>query len=192
MNFINLILFIHLLSIVSFIGGAFLFFKNNNTINHKKLIRIQVVSLALWILGPFLLIKQQNGNWNNIYLISLLLQAFTFFLFFYLVFKIGKGNLLVAGSDQMPLNFFSDGPYKYIRHPFYFTYIFNYISIYLLTFNIFYLTLILIIVYFYNTLATEEEDFFLNSKYKKEYVFYQSQTDKIIPFVKFLSSFFKR
>lgn len=186
----NTIFILHLISIASFISGAFLFFKNNNTINRIKLFRIQIISLIIWILGPLLLFNHKFEGLNILNILGLSFQVLSLSVFTYLVLKIGKNKFLVAGSNEEPLNFYELGPYKYIRHPFYFSYIANYIGIYLATQSIFYLALILIIFYLYTLMATDEENLFLISRFKNEYAIYKSKTNQIIPFFKSLKQLF--
>lgn len=187
LNWINLI--ITGLNIASFFGAAFFFFKNNKTINWNKLIKIQIISLIIWVVEIFLLANDlSNPNFNRV-LLATFMQFLSFISFWFTIFYIGKHKLLVAGSEENPLHFFSSGPFKLVRHPFYSTYLLSYLGTGISTFNLPYVILVLISILFYYRTAKDEESLFVSSDFREKYLLYRNKTGMFIPKLKQILEF---
>ncbi len=180
-NWINLIL--TTLNIASFMGAAFFFFKNNKSINWKKLIKIQIVSMSIWFLEVYLLTKNLSSPYSARIIGAIIIQVFSFVVFWTTISYIGKHKLLVAGSEEKPLHFFSTGPFQYVRHPFYSTYLLSYLGTFIADSSYPFLILIMMLIYFYYKTAREEEGRFDLSEYKEGYAEYKSKTGMFVPWL---------
>lgn len=169
------------INIISFVVAAFLFFKNNKTINWGKLIKIQILSFGVWFLEIFLLARNLHDSFSSRALLGIVIQIFSLISFWFTIFYIGKHKLLVAGSEERPLHFFSDGPFKIVRHPFYLTYILSYLGTFISTLNFPYLLLVILLLYFYFKTAREEESLFETSDFIELYTQYRNKTGMFFP-----------
>lgn len=101
--------------------------------------------------------------------------------------KIGKSKLTLAFSLDAPQKILQDGPYKYVRHPFYFCYLVCYFTIAFVISNpivwgVFFMNLAI-----YLWAAKVEEGKFLKSNLSDEYKKYIKSTGMFFPnFIKMI------
>lgn len=114
----------------------------------------------------------------------MLIQLSALIIFWSAVIHIGRNRLLVAGSEQAPLHFIKTGPFRFIRHPFYATYLLSYFGTFVATQNLLLLVLLMLIAHHYYKNASEEEQFFSLTVYAQEYVKYKNKTGMFFPKLK--------
>jgi protein-S-isoprenylcysteine O-methyltransferase Ste14 len=86
----------------------------------------------------------------------------------------------IAHTDNIPTMIHADGPYAYVRHPFYLAYSLGWFGTAIAGGPIQWLPAILIIGWYYRT-AHEEEQHFATSKLAAEYALYRENTGLILP-----------
>ena len=101
--------------------------------------------------------------------------------FWYTARHIGRHSFSIVFSKDTPKHHVSDGPYSYVRHPFYTGYILNYYSLALCMFSVEALVCAIVMNLIYYRAAKIEEDKFLSSVHKESYHLYQTKTGMLIP-----------
>lgn len=86
----------------------------------------------------------------------------------------------VAHTDNIPTMIHTDGPYAYVRHPFYLAYCLAWLATAIAGGPIQWVPAILIIAWYYKT-AQEEEEHFEASNVAADYAQYRRKTGLIIP-----------
>jgi protein-S-isoprenylcysteine O-methyltransferase Ste14 len=134
------------------------------------------VFLITWILDSFIL-HRSTVLANIIPLtIRLTILGAALIIAFYL-FK--SGHVVVSG-DQRPTQVVSTGAFRYVRHPLYLGSILIYFGLTVSTASLVCLGLLVVIILFYNYIASYEEKL-LKVKMGEAYTAYQKSTGKWIP-----------
>lgn len=96
--------------------------------------------------------------------------------------SVGKLNFALNGKHSEELIF--DGPYRYIRHPIYTSYICAWLGAVFLSWPPVPIVALFVMGYFYFKAIKVEEDFFLNNtRLSSAYKNYCKKTYKILPFI---------
>ena len=134
--------------------------------------------LVIWILDSFIL-HRSTFLANTIPLtLRLIILGVALIIAFYL-FK--SGHVVVSGG-QRPATVVSSGAFRYVRHPLYLGSILIYFGFTVSTASLFCLGLLVVIVVFYNFIASYEEKL-LEVKFGETYVTYQKNTGKWVPYL---------
>ncbi|MBI0539224.1 isoprenylcysteine carboxylmethyltransferase family protein [Roseomonas sp. KE2513] len=86
----------------------------------------------------------------------------------------------IAHTNNVPTMIYADGPYAYVRHPFYLAYSLGWLATALAGGPIQWIPAILLIAWYYKT-AHEEEEHFASSDLAAEYARYRDKTGLILP-----------
>ena len=132
--------------------------------------------IVIWILDSFIL-HQSTLLANTIPLAIRLIILGVALIIAYTLFK--SGHVVVSG-EQRPAKVISYGAFRYVRHPLYLGSILIYFGLAVSTASLFCLGLLVVIIVFYNFIASYEEKF-LEVKFGEAYVAYQKSTGKWVP-----------
>ncbi|MNT62496.1 hypothetical protein D3C72_2002210 [compost metagenome] len=102
-------------------------------------------------------------------------------LFFYCSSLIRKNKLSIVFSGDSPEFHISKGPYSYVRHPFYTSYIFTYVAVAVSLNNVFFSLMACSMFLTYFFAARYEEKKFEGSKFGESYTRYRANTGMFIP-----------
>ena len=139
----------------------------------------------IYLINTFYGLFYFNHNSNNLYLLAISIAMLTSSaaLFFYCHYYHKYNQLTLAFCEDQPVHIISNGPYKYVRHPYYLAYLMTFLSIVVINVSIIALVLFLLLFTVYYYAAKFEENKFLNSKLGLEYADYMSRTHMFIPFI---------
>jgi protein-S-isoprenylcysteine O-methyltransferase Ste14 len=84
-------------------------------------------------------------------------------------------------SPDPPVHLVQDGPYQYVRHPFYCSYMLTWVAGLVATFQLWLLPTVLIMLGIYLRAATMEERKFAGSSFAAAYEEYQRRTGRLAP-----------
>ena len=117
------------------------------------------------------------------FFITFTLSLVSLFIFWWSAFSIKNYRFDVIFSENSPEKIVVHGPYQWIRHPFYCSYILSYFSIIILNLNglISFIAFSLIIYYFLE--AKKEERKILSSSQREIYLTYQKKSYRLLPFI---------
>lgn len=189
-SYILIILFF--LCYLSFWYSSLKIFKTTTQLSQKQRWLFKILTIGLWnysLIALFFLPQQSLWGQRTLQLqkevawgvVFLLITALV--LFWYARRTIKNVKFDVIFSQKVPEVIVKEGPYAFIRHPFYSSYVCTYLGLIVLNYNylVSFLAFILIIDYFYA--ARNEEAKFLNSSFSEEYKAYQSRTKMFFPFI---------
>jgi protein-S-isoprenylcysteine O-methyltransferase Ste14 len=179
--------FLILLQVVLFYGfiwSALKFFVRKSQKHHIGQLAIKVVG-GIQIFVVLGLTIFENTSFEQILISTALFLLSTFYFYWTLKLAINnRDHFNFAFSESNPKVLFNSGPYRYIRHPFYFSYIIAWIgSIVITNFNLFVIVASLILIVCYFTAAIQEEREFLLSDKSGEYLEYISKSWRFLPFM---------
>jgi len=161
-------------------SSLFIFKVTENTRKTERLI-LKLLSIFLWNLVPyyfFFAVEQFNEYLLPVGIVLSLISL----LVYWLSVKSLNGYKLAAIHGNIDNNkIFAKGIYKYIRHPFYTSYLICYIGVGLCLPNplVVLVSCILFVVYVYA--ALKEEKGFLRSELKHEYIEYKKNSGMFLP-----------
>lgn len=206
---------IYFVNIVFFTIGIKTFFSKPNgkielgmhliTVVSASIVLIDIAYFILIYINDYKSIQQLELSFNLILPVSMvyiagitikvfaiILGILSIFLYFY-ARKQHQLRPSLAYSKDLPVVLIASGPYKYIRHPFYTSYLLNWIIPFLLTGNFILLIPVFAIFYLYNRSARLEENKFNLSDLQSEYAAYIKKTGKYFPtsfrFIKYQSDY---
>ena len=134
------------------------------------------VFLITWILDSFILYRSTFLAGSIPLAMRLILLSAALVVAFYL-FR--SGHEAVIG-EQRPLKIISSGAFGYVRHPLYLGSILVYLGLTVSTASLFCLTLLVVIVLFYNYIAAYEEKL-MEAKFGRDYIAYRQNTGRWLP-----------
>ncbi len=144
-----------------------------------KFYLIKFISPAFWLYGSYVLV---SGSYSFYKLLFLLLTNLLASIIFYLASQATKKNKFdIIFSKSAPDKLNMEGPYHWVRHPFYTSYILSYFSLCIVTLNIFLTFMGVVLISTYFIAAKEEESKFLNSEFQDKYFKYKKGTGMFFP-----------
>lgn len=168
------------ITFISFFWGASKFFLAQDDGAKKGKLIITTLGLPSTFLNLYFLHKTkdtldiQNLISSFIYIVAILL--------FWRSIAIAKNSKLsFAFSKERPSSLINDGPYKYIRHPFYLSYSLAWVAGFIGTLNIILCAIMLIMFFIYFKSAQKEEEIILSSELKNDYSNYKKNTGMFLP-----------
>lgn len=180
---------IFILNIASYVYSILYTFKKAETMENTSYRVFQIVTLICW--GIYFHEIYKVGYVLNFYsVVATVLSILMLGSFWYLNNFIKNKNFHLIFSNNKPDIFLKMGPYRYVRHPFYSTYIIFYFSVtlYCRTLPSLLCSLSLLLIYLYA--ADWEERRILNSDYGTEYLKYKRSTGMLFPkFKKYIDIF---
>lgn len=141
---------------------------------------LKVVALTSKLLLLFG-IRMANGLSAPTYYVAICFFILSYSLFWsaYVVNK--RRPLTLAFSNDLPVHLVQRGPYKFIRHPFYCSYLISYLACVIATGNALYLVIFLVMLGVYIAAAKREEAKFETSLLASEYLKYKNRTGFFVP-----------
>jgi protein-S-isoprenylcysteine O-methyltransferase Ste14 len=143
---------------------------------------LKLGNISVW-LSTFILIYLNQDIDQTRWTLGSVLQIICLF-FFLSLKKMTKKKLTIAFSKDTPKQIFKSGPYKYIRHPYYTCYLISYFSAFLAIPNYISAFNFLFMVIIYTWAAKIEENKFIKSTLKNEYLQYMNEAGMFWPFIK--------
>lgn len=141
----------------------------------------------LFILTPTgtfgtLLTYYKQASFHGFPRLGLMLYAMSLVLFWWaIVTTHAKRELSIAFSSDLPCSLIETGPYRWVRHPFYASYLLFWLAGFVIT-GAWWLAVILIVMMcLYCQAAATEENKFARSALAKEYAAYTARTWMFIP-----------
>ena len=144
-----------------------------------KLISAMVVTGAI----IFTVLTWLNTQPVAVQLLGLVLQGLALLLFWVTIRETRNASLLAVFTDKNPGSLVTSGPYRYIRHPFYSSYLLFWLGWAIATANLLSLVLFAIMFLIYWRAAAQEEEKFAHTPMADEYASFKSGRTRFIPFV---------
>lgn len=92
-----------------------------------------------------------------------------------------RQRLSLIFSHDIPSHVETNGPYRFIRNPFYTSYIFGYSSVAIYACDVVYLLVVIGLFFLYFLAAKQEEAKFMQSELREKYARYRSTTGMFMP-----------
>lgn len=179
MDLTILLLATNLGSHAAFIWGRYRVFRiDNRTPVGVRLIEASAVAC---ILVGFGLIVTRDGPQPGLDMFAVVLAISSSALFGWGVATVQRGRLTAAFSSDVATELITDGPFRYVRHPFYVSYLLCYFQALILSRSGWAILPLLWMAGIYIHAALLEEQKFLNSPLAGEYHRYAARTGRFIP-----------
>lgn len=179
MNFHLFAVLLVLLNVLSFLWSVLGVFSKHPDRDAKSYLLLQINSVILYVLCIYAAYVSQLSL--NEFLIFMVIQLLCLH-FFWRQARIAKGyRFSLAFSKDVPNQLIVVGLYKYVRHPFYMIYLTTYLSVGILTRNVFVLLFSFTMYLIYRKAATMEEGKFLASPLGEDYSEYIRRTGRFFP-----------
>lgn len=117
-------------------------------------------------------------------IIGLVFLIFSFVLFWMTIRESSKAKLLAAFDEKLPHGLLKSGPYKYVRHPFYTSYLIQWIGWAIATWSIWSIVPVTFMTVTYWVAAHGEENKFSKTEMADEYETYKANTGRFFPKLK--------
>jgi protein-S-isoprenylcysteine O-methyltransferase Ste14 len=144
----------------------------------SRMSRLSACSTAAFLLFVGLALVSGVGFAAGLSAIALFLAGSI--LFWWAVWTTSARPPAIAHTDNIPTMIHADGPYSYVRHPFYLAYSLGWLGTAIAGGPIQWIPAVLIIGWYYRT-AHEEEQHFATSALATEYALYREKTGLILP-----------
>lgn len=166
---------------LSFWYSSLKIFKPNNSKKSQYWYLLRVLTLLVWY-GSFIEIAYLKNfriepSWSYAGSIICFMALILFWLAAYHI----KGKNFLAIFNNINSSLEVNGPYRYLRHPFYSAYILCYASILVVTESIFLFVAVVALNIYYIWAARNEEQSFLMGPYKEKYLAYVKKTGMFFP-----------
>jgi len=163
----------------AFIWGRYRVFRVGN--RTPAGVRLIEASASASILVGSGLIVTRDGFSPGLDLLAVILAISSAALFAWGVATVRRGRLTAAFSTDAPAELITDGPFRYVRHPFYVSYLVCHLQAVLLSRSGWALLPLLWMAGIYIRAALLEERKFLNGPLADEYHQYAAKTGRFIP-----------
>jgi protein-S-isoprenylcysteine O-methyltransferase Ste14 len=141
---------------------------------------LQLFSLLAYGGGIFAIYQQESFALEQS-LSGIALLILSFFLFWYAARTTAKAKFTLAFSQDAPTRLERSGPYRWIRNPFYTSYISAYTAVWVTTSAHWFLLILVPVVTIYMIAVKDEERKFLESSLASEYRLYLKQAGRFLP-----------
>lgn len=178
----NLLFFIVLANYLSFLYSVIGVFKKTDVKFSSHYLALQALNLSFWIVSLYSIFFKNEVNFFS-QIIFIFLYCLSLVLFWYTFLFVRKKNFSLAFHEHNSLGLVTDGPYRFIRNPFYSSYLFCYGVVVVYAQSVALSLIYVLIIYIYNKAAKSEEVNFLSSDHKNEYDLYFKKTKRFIPFL---------
>ncbi len=118
-------------------------------------------------------------------IVGLIFLSFSFVLFWVTIRESSKAKLLAAFDEKLPHGLLKTGPYSYVRHPFYTSYLIQWVGWGIAAWTIWAIVPILFMTVTYWVAARDEENKFSKTEMADDYKQYISSTGRFFPKIKF-------
>jgi len=181
MTYMNVLSF--LVALVYFAAMAWVslsFFRTDDSgAKQGKLIISSTIGMAICV-TLWLILKSPSGGFSN-QVAAIGLFGYALLVLFWALRANSKRRLSFAFSDEVPARINRDGPYGFLRHPFYSSYCAAWIAAGLAARHEAVWILAVFAVALYGWLAIREERQFLASELAQEYERYRAETSMLFP-----------
>lgn len=166
-----------------FISFSWAVFKVFQKPNEKMPIKMRMLSLlsTLFFIGQLVFLFQQNAPNFAITIFGLLLLCLSFGLFWSAIPYAKSAQLGIAFAGKASPKILMEGPYKYIRHPFYSSYLLFWLGGFLVAQSGWLLISVVVMAWFYFTAIAEEEAMLLSGEMGDLYKSYRIRTGAVLP-----------
>ncbi len=113
--------------------------------------------------------------------VSSLLLLFSLGTFWYSAYENRQKKLSLAFSQDLPNHIVTSGPYAWVRHPFYFSYLTCYFTVSYYSLNPYAFVCFVMMFCIYYFASKFEEQKFMQSSLSQEYLQYRSRTPRFFP-----------
>ena len=142
-----------------------------NLVSAAVLTTLAVFLILLWT-GEAPLIAQ---------LVALALEALSLWIFFRTIAASRDGALHFAFDTENPVSLVTSGPYRYVRHPFYTSYLIFWTGLAIGTWLLWAVPVLLLMAVLYTVAARGEEAKFARTQMSDEYATYRARTGMFWP-----------
>ncbi len=174
--------FIYIINILLFFFFSLFYFNRKSIKLNWKWHFLKITTMVFWIYSSFLVV--QSVLVINPITIFFVLINFTSLLLFAWTYRTTSqfkfDNIFTHRAPQQIIN---TGPYRFIRHPYYTSYMINYLSILFISQSILLIIPIALIIVLYYFATQNEEELILNSEHKNLYGEYKEKTKRFVPFL---------
>jgi protein-S-isoprenylcysteine O-methyltransferase Ste14 len=146
-----------------------------------KVISFLVLSSGVFL--TYLLFSRQQGVFQQI--LGLLLLMMSFVLFWITIRASSEARLLAAFDEKKPRTLLQTGPYSYVRHPFYSSYILQWAGWAIGAWDIWALLPVAGMTTTYWIAANDEEAKFAKTAMAEDYRRYAARTGRFLPKMRF-------
>lgn len=161
-------------------SSLFVFKKTKNTVKTQRYL-LKFVSIILWNLMLFYFFFI-DGSFNEKYLfVGIAFSIIALVIYWVCVKSLGDFKLAVIHGNIESNKIYDRGIYKYIRHPFYTSYICCYLGLIICIPKLPVILSVGILLYIYLYAAYSEERHFLSSDTKVKYAEYRKKTGMFFP-----------
>jgi len=165
---------------ISFSWAVIAVFQKPNEKMPTKMYILGILS-NLFFFGQLALLFKQNDQNLGIAIIGLLLLSLSLGLFWSAVPYAKSIQLGIAFAKKTSPKILMEGPYKFIRHPFYTSYLMFWFAAFLVIQSYCLLISVVVMAWFYFSAINEEETMLLNSEMGELYKSYRLKTGAILP-----------
>jgi len=167
---------------LNFITAAFLFFDSSKESANKGKIVLSILTVIskTIILTSCLYIEYAKVD-NTFVFTGVALLILSSFIFWSSIFVNNENRLSAAFSSDTPQHIVNRGVYKYVRHPFYLSYLLTYLGGFIGSQNLWAIIGFIIPLVIYWRATMYEEEKFMRSPLKKEYMDYKESTGRFLP-----------
>jgi protein-S-isoprenylcysteine O-methyltransferase Ste14 len=144
-----------------------------------KLISVMVIVGAITFTG----LTWTQAQSATPQLLGAAIMCLSFVLFWVTIRETRNAKLLAAFTDKNPGSLVTSGPYRYVRHPFYSSYLLFWFGWAIATANSWSLVLFAIMFVIYWRAAAQEEEKFANTQMAEEYASFKAGRTRFIPFI---------
>ena len=145
--------------------------------NGVRLISTLVILSALIL--SLLSFKFEQPNIAQI--VGFLFLCASFVLFWLTIKESSKARLLAAFDEKLPHGLLKTGPYSYVRHPFYSSYLIQWIGWAIAAWTIWAIVPVIFMTVTYWIAARDEENKFFKTQMADDYKKYMSSTGRFFP-----------
>lgn len=164
-----------IVNLIAFLGAGLFFFKKPARPN-KNFILLNFFGLAAIASHIFYLLHTRNEHLFYYY-VGAIISTISLILFWTTLFYTKSQSMSFAfNNSNFPKKIFTFGPYKFVRHPFYTSYILAWFANPIIHGHLWTFIFLLILTFLYTKAAIDEEKYFLNSEFKNEYKDYIKST----------------
>ena len=142
-----------------------------NLVSAAVLTTLAVFLILLWT-GEAPLIAQ---------LVALALEALSLWIFFRTIAASRDGALHFAFDTENPVSLVTSGPYRYVRHPFYTSYLIFWTGLAIGTWSLWAVPVLVLMAVLYTVAARGEEAKFARTQMSDEYATYRARTGMFWP-----------
>jgi protein-S-isoprenylcysteine O-methyltransferase Ste14 len=140
-----------------------------------------VSAAVLTTLAVFLILLWTNDAPVAALLVALALEAVSLWLFFRTIAASRDGALHFAFDTENPVSLVTAGPYRYVRHPFYTSYLVFWTGLAIGTWSLWSIPVLVLMAVLYTVAARDEETKFGRTGMSEEYAAYRARTGMFWP-----------